>query len=95
MATPSKAANGITTKTAPPSSAAVGTVDLSTFVRDNAPRIVSALDCAAQYASVAGNWSERQAYLNISEGIIMQTGLYTPGVMGAPPLVRATASGAT
>ena len=93
MATPTKAANGIARKTAPPSSAAVGTVDLSFFVRENAPRIISALDCAAQQASVSGNWSERQAYLNIAEGLITNTGLYTTvGVGGGSPRGMAMAA---
>ena len=89
-----KAANGIS-KTAAPLSAAVGLVDLTTYVRDNAPRIVSALSYAATRASELGHWNDMTAYSTLATEIGAQCGLFPAHqpAPGAPITMVAGAAG--
>ncbi len=89
-----KAANGIS-RTAAPSSAAVGVVDLTNYVRDNAPRIVSALSYASTRASELGHWNEMTAYSALATEIGAQCGLFLahPALPGPPATMAAGAAG--
>jgi hypothetical protein len=55
---------------------------LLTYVRTNAPFIVSALACAASRAGEAEDWAEMQTYVGIANEVATQTGVGQTGGTG-------------